>query len=106
MKATEHIEAAKKPEVRGQKPEVREERPPAGVSAIQKQMDILEEQSLTKRQEDAVAEIRKILGIAPDSPQIDHELPPEPEVQRSEVKGQKPEISGQKPEVSRHLSSK
>lgn len=77
MKATEHIEAAKKPEVRspksevgGQKAEAREEepRPPEGVSEIQKQMNKLEAQSLTSDQEAAVAEIRRIVGEAEPPP--------------------------------------
>jgi hypothetical protein len=77
MKATEHIASKQAPPA---KPSPKEERPPTNVGAIAKQVDILEEQSLTKRQEDAVAEIRSILGIAPDSPEVDNTLPvPEPE---------------------------
>jgi hypothetical protein len=74
MKATEQIKPKEAP-----KATPKEERPPGNVSEIAKQVDILEEQSLTKRQMDAVHEIRNILGIAPESPEIDHELP-EPEV--------------------------
>jgi hypothetical protein len=85
MKATEHIAVTRSgyrvaPKAPTPKVEPKEERPPENVSAIQKQVDKLEAQSLTSDQEAAVAEIRSILGLAPDSPEIDHELPePEPE---------------------------
>ena len=90
MKATEHLSASKSQPKVTPKEELKpkgDERPPEKVSEIEKQMNILEEQSLTSRQEAAIAEIRNILGIAPESPEVDNTLPvPEPEPAPEEAK--------------------